>query len=345
MIDEPIRDPHTDELVKKTVFVVFAHGQQILDKVRRICESLGATIYPVDPSPAKRSEHQLEVAARIEDLNNVLYNTQATRRAELAKIAEVMDQWMVMVRKEKATLHTMNLFNYDGTRKCLIAEGWCPTNAITTIQYALHGASERSGSMIPPVLNTLKTTAEPPTYHKTNRFTKAFQTLIDAYGMAKYKEVNPGLFTVTTFPFLFAMMFGDFGQGGMMFLIGAYMVWNERRMMSKPLAEVSVAILIQDNLMFSNTAFSQMLKMLFAGRYIVMMMGVFSIYVGLIYDDIFSFSVNMSPSGWAFKSGTNETETVFVSTYPFGLDPVCRREEGYLKLNFSIINKCTARFS
>ena len=237
-IDEPIHDPETDELLKKNVFVVFAHGKEILGKIRKISESLGATVYPVDASAAKRAEHQLEVTARIEDLNNVIHNTKATRRTELVKVAESIDQWMVIVKKEKAIYHTMNLFNYDSTRKCLITEGWCPSSAINSIQYALHGASERSGSMVPPVLNELRTHMEPPTYHRTNKFTHVFQIIIDAYGVAKHKEVNPGLFTIITFPFLFSLMFGDFGHGSMMTIFAIWLIWKEKEL-SKNRGEVS----------------------------------------------------------------------------------------------------------
>jgi V-type H+-transporting ATPase subunit a len=52
-------------------------------------------------------------------------------------------------------------------------------------------------------------------------------------------------------------------------------------------------------------------------------MGMFSMYTGLIYNDIFSKSLHLWHSGWAFPEMKNETITG-VSTghvYPFGLDP------------------------
>lgn len=63
------------------------------------------------------------------------------------------------------------------------------------------------------ILQPLVTTDPPPTYHKTTMFTSCFQAIVDAYGVARYREVNPGVFTIVTFPFLFAVMFGEGGRG------------------------------------------------------------------------------------------------------------------------------------
>jgi V-type H+-transporting ATPase subunit a len=62
---------------------------------------------------------------------------------------------------------------------------------------------------------------------------------MDSYGVTKYQEVNPGLFAIITFPFLFAVMFGDIGHGVIILSAAVYMILNERRLAKSDLGEVS----------------------------------------------------------------------------------------------------------
>lgn len=57
--------------MEKNVFVVFAHGTTTLTKIRKICETLGATIYPVDADVGKRQQAIRDVHIRLQDLNHV----------------------------------------------------------------------------------------------------------------------------------------------------------------------------------------------------------------------------------------------------------------------------------
>ena len=95
-----------------------------------------------------------------------------------------------------------------------------------------------TGSVVPSVVNEIRTTKEPPTFQRVNKFTVGFQEIVDAYGVAKYREVNPGLFTIITFPFLFAVMFGDFGHGFFVTAAALYMVLGEKSLQRSNKGEV-----------------------------------------------------------------------------------------------------------
>lgn len=304
-IPKPLIDPVNNEEVHKNVFVIFAHGKEVIAKIRKISESLGADLYSVDENSELRRDQIQEVNSRLSDLASVLRNTKNTLDAELTQIARSLAAWMVVIKKEKAVYQTLNRCSYDQARKTLIAEAWCPTNSLSLIKSTLQDVNDRAGLSVPTIVNVIKTSKTHPTYNKKNKFTEAFQTIIDAYGTAKYTEVNPGLPTIVTFPFLFAVMFGDFGHGTLMFLAALAMIYFEKPM--------------------SKTKLNELVSMAFYGRYIMLMMGLFSIYTGLIYNDAFSKALTLFPSQWEWPHDFKEGETVEAQLkgdyrYPFGLD-------------------------
>ncbi|XP_075579216.1 V-type proton ATPase 116 kDa subunit a 1 isoform X27 [Pelecanus crispus] len=250
-IENPLEDPVTGDYVHKSVFIIFFQGDQLKNRVKKICEGFRASLYPCPETPQERKEMASGVNTRIDDLQ-----------------------------------------------------------------------MEHSGSTVPSILNRMQTNQTPPTYNKTNKFTSGFQNIVDAYGIGTYREINPAPYTIITFPFLFAVMFGDFGHGILMTLIAVWMVLRESRILSQK----------SDNEMFN---------MVFSGRYIILLMGLFSTYTGLIYNDCFSKSLNMFGSSWSVRpmfSKGNWSDAllentpllqlnpaipgVFGGPYPFGIDPI-----------------------
>jgi len=84
-----------------------------------------------------------------------------------------------------------------------------------------------------------------------------------------YKEANPSTFNTVTFPFLFAVMFGDYGHGSLLFFVGCCLCLGE------PYIRGTAG---EDALL---------------GRYLILMMGTFSMWTGLLYNEFFAI-----PNEW-----------------------------------------------
>ena len=138
---------------------------------------------------------------------------------------------------------------------------------------------------------------------RTNKYTAGYQNLVDSYGVNTYREVNPAVFTIATFPFLFAVMFGDAGHGTILLTAALVMIYKEKVLEKK----------VED---------SEIFKIFFGGRYIILMMGCFSIYTGLIYNDIFAKSFNIFGSHFSvYQNFTASTSAPLKMAEEFMLDP------------------------
>lgn len=189
----------------------------------------------------------------------------------------------------------------------------------------------------------MHTKEPPPTYHKLNKVTAGFQNLVNAYGIPNYQEINPAPFAVISFPFLFAVMFGDAGHGLIVLLAALFMVKKE-------------------NVLKKSIKGNEVFEIFYGGRYIILLMGIFSIYTGLIYNDFYSKSANIFQSSWKVTVGddfdfTKITKLILNpdpnpnttlnhkmysgSPYPFGLDPVW--QFGVNKISFT--NTMKMKFS
>uniref|UniRef100_A0A8D2C9H4 V-type proton ATPase subunit a n=1 Tax=Sus scrofa TaxID=9823 RepID=A0A8D2C9H4_PIG len=284
-------------------------------------EASVAEVPPFGPTVGHLQEGPL--CCGVLSLAQVITQTESHRQRLLQEAAASWHTWATKVQKMKAVYHTLNLCNIDVTQQCIIAEIWFPVADAVRIKRALEQGMELSGSSMVPIMTAVQSKTAPPTFNRTNKFTAGFQNIVDAYGVGSYREMNPAPYTIITFPFLFAVMFGDCGHGTVMLLAALWMVLNERRLLSQ-----------KTNNEIWNTFFH--------GRYLILLMGIFSIYTGLIYNDCFSKSFNIFGSSWSvqpmFRNGTWNTQVIGTNPYlqldpaipgvysgnpyPFGIDPI-----------------------
>ncbi|KAK1651707.1 hypothetical protein QYE76_069512 [Lolium multiflorum] len=307
-VDELVTDPQSGEKVSKNTFVVFYSGERAKAKILKICDAFRANRYPFPEDLSKQMHTIAEVSGKIKELKATIDMGVAHRNTILKSIASDFEHWNHVTKKEKSIYHTLNMLSVDVTKKCLVGEGWSPVFATSQVQDALQRATLESKSQVGSIFQVLNTKESPPTYFQTNKFTSAFQEIVDAYGVAKYQEANPGVFTVVTFPFLFAVMFGDWGHGICLLLATLYLIIREKKFASQKLGDI--------------------MEMMFGGRYIIMMMALFSIYTGFIYNEFFSVPFELfAKSAYACRDpscGDATTEGLIKvrPTYPFGVDPV-----------------------
>jgi V-type H+-transporting ATPase subunit a len=160
----------------------------------------------------------------------------------------------------------------------------------------------------------------PPTYFKTNDLIFPFQLIVDTYGVPRYREINPALFAIVSFPFLFGVMFGDIGHGFLLFLFSSYLFLNK------------------DELTASKSALAPVLK----ARYLLLFMGFCALYCGFIYNDFLSIPLNLFGTCYV-NQGEIAVRENKNCVYPFGIDPkwyVATNELAFFnsaKMKFSVI--------
>eukprot|EP00392_Amoebophrya_sp_AT5.2_P002223 g2228.t1 len=357
-ITEVLTDPKTGEECQKSVFVVYYQGNSnsaMHGRILKACRQFGANTYPWVSTAAQAREKLRAITQEASEKERALMASERLMRDELLHILErqpgsynsLLEDWRLFLLKEKGIYAVLDMCEGEGTtlrasvwypameedfcRRVLIAESrttHCSAMLITDrIPSTGSGGGSHGGA------GGHVGTSTPPTYFKANSFLAPYQTIVNTYGVPRYKEMTPVLYSVVTFPFLFGVMFGDIGHGLMLFAIGFALHQYG------------------DSLRFKYQA-------LWEFRYVVMMMGFFAVYAGLLYNDFFSLGVNLFGSRWRnpghasdrvqylvpnfdprnagqkiISNGAGSSEQYQVEhggPYPFGVDPAGASNE----LNF-----------
>jgi len=303
------KDVGTINTQKKIFTIIFTGSEEnvLLQKLLKVCEVFQASRYPVPKNSEVRNAIK-QIEQEIADKKNLLVSIEKNLRdfcilsnAFGAKKGYKYSLYKLYFDQEKMIYTTLN--------KCIIRDTfvdgqvWIPANSLGEItnllQNIFRGHSENKTSAYLEDLN-FEEDLKPPTLIQVNEFTASFQQVVDTYGIPRYREVNPGYFTIITFPFLFAVMFGDIGHGSVLFIFALYLcIFNKSIMKSKSILSAMVP-----------------------HRYFFVLMGFFALYCGLLYNDFLSIPVYFKSCYPVKKNKNDKVEKDDKCKYVFGLDPV-----------------------
>ena len=292
---------------EKKIFIIFLQGgpnSVLFQKILNICDIFSANRFTI-PKREKLVKEIFNLQQEIFDKKTYLRSVETSIKDFFKdKIGEngvpgKYDMYKLYFFQERLLFINLNKCKLVGN--FLDGEVWIPEEKLLLVQNALLKVIQKNSSKLSAVLNDIDNNINPPTYFKLNDFTSPFQMIVNEYGIPRYREINPGLFTIITFPFMFGVMFGDIGHGGLLTLLGLWLV-------------------LKKNEILKNFPY---LKTLVKNRYFFLFLGIFAFYNGIIYNDFFAMPLGIFGSCYKNKKKDGGIEVIRKKNcvYPIGLDP------------------------
>jgi V-type H+-transporting ATPase subunit a len=320
----------------KSKFVVFVQGNEsafLRERVMKICIAFDVSVFAW---PTSRQEGLFRLSKLQREYTEAVNDSETLKNFYLDMLhsslspcheLSVIDRFRLSVVKEKNLLAVLSQF--QGKVNTLRCDCWFEEEKITDIQTMLAVTSGSIGGQSATLLVDLAlnlsaidfsghggtTTPIPPTLIKRNILTTVFQDLVDTYGLPRYKEINPAIFTVVSFPFIFGVMYGDIGHGAILLALGIFLCTRNQN----HIKQASDTLLV----------FLQL-------KYLILLMGFFSVFAGFMYNDFLSMGTRLFGTSrfhindttgessfvpWFNNRNVKSTQSESGGPYPFGLDP------------------------
>ena len=315
---------------KKIFIVIFPTEakEYLMKKMLQICDILSASHY-IPPENETKEEILRNLEKKIRDKRQYIIESKTSIKKFLKKFSgnedkpARMDLLRLYSKKEKMI--------YTNLNKCIIrdnfvdGEVWVLEEKKDILISLLNsGVSKDEMKSLGTFIEINENVLKRPTYIPTNEFTYAFQEIVNTYGVPRYREINPAIFNIVFFPFLFGVMFGDIGHGLIIFLFAMYLVYYNEDINKKE--------------------GKSPLKLLTKFRYFLLLLSVCSIYCGLLYNEFMSVPLSMHDTCYE----RDRIETKFANkkdgcNFPFGMDPKWFVAENQLtffnsfKMKFSVV--------
>lgn len=308
--------------------VVYRHGKAIKARLERICEAFGRNFFEI---PEDMEQKKAELKKSIEEADGLITVTRSEIKRVLKESCKLVEGFPISrlefqkwyIAKEKLLYKNMNMLQLEGS----LLQGicWCPADEVPVLHETFAEIQKGRNNVVVKFAKIQNHKLTPPTYLKVNDFTWAFQEIVSTYGIPRYREVNPAFFTIITFPFLFGVMFGDICHGLILLGFGVYMCYYRKELVRN----------------------KSMICPLLKARYIFVLMGIFAMFCGMIYNDFAGLNFNFFNTCYtATRPLTSEAYKVTRTpncVYPVGIDPFWKysrkhlQYENSLKMKLSVI--------
>src|SRR5205807_426132 len=273
------------------------------DDAKQAATALGAKVeepwaeLPPDPKEAKEFTDvklaEIEDAAKkLDHQRELLTKEYGPRLKTLEHLTEILEARSRAVSNSSTTESTYMLRGWvakDRVRR--LTEGASQAcNGLVSV-HVEKGEAAQEVSHVESLENGLeaKERQAPPTLVRVPGWTKPLQSVIDNFGIPSYHETNPLVFMILTFPLIYGLMFGDFGEGPIFLALGLFLLYLKRKQVK----------IFEIGQLFVN------------GAELIVMLGVGITIFGFVFGDFFGFE---SQAIFGFRPFFNPTEGAFAST-------------------------------
>ncbi len=169
--------------------------------------------------PAQALEALIRMAQETQEGLNDLNREREKLASELSP--ELSDLWHRATADGKLA-EAIRRFPRHG--EVFLISGWLPASELEEARKAVESAAGHPVAMevLKPDLNRQSV----PSLVRSPRWLRPFEELVTTFGLSSYNELDPTLIVTVSFLIMYGMMFGDLGQGLLLFLTG---LWLRRR--------------------------------------------------------------------------------------------------------------------
>ncbi|NLK73171.1 MAG: V-type ATP synthase subunit I [Clostridiales bacterium] len=210
---------HIGKVEKGEVYLIISLKEFAVE-TDRILRSLNFSKLSIPKDFVGRpSEIEDFISEQAEILNVEIEQLEAEKKVLREKYYKEIEKAFAQNEMEEAKAIIKN--NIACTENFFYLSGWVPSKEKGKLTARLTGYNEK-------VILVFKSTKEvynyiiPPTKLSNPKIFKPFEPLIKMYGIPSYDEIDPTLFLSLSYMFLFGAMFGDVGQGMIIFLMGLF---------------------------------------------------------------------------------------------------------------------------